>query len=421
MKFSKSVVTTGLAATLAAAMVIGGGTFAYLKGVSDDVTNTFNTNKVLVDLKETTGSEYDIIPGTTQKKDPTVILNNTADAYVYVVVTDKTAGLVDYAIADGWAPLDGRANVYYREAAGSAAEQSFPVLKNNTVSYDAALENSDMLDAEGSLKQGVVLSFTARAIQKAGFANAADAYDGLPAMATTGKEFTDALAKAQDGDVIELKNDIVLDTAASIKTDVTVKGDGNTVVSKSPIYVSDSANVTFDTVTFTKPDNASDNATSVYASSLDSKLVFEGCSFVDFQWEGIQITPLAGAEIVVNNCYFKNSKTMAENGFETKRYLHIEVTDYDTDISNIKATITNNTFENVVQSAKGGNGYFSDSAVTVCGVPLTNLTCEGNVFTGKVQKNALSSSSILWIQNGNTQIPASYAGFSIDPSAQLVD
>ena len=173
----KSKVLTSVAAVvLAASMLIGGGTYAYLQGESDDVINEFNANQVTVDLKETTGNSYEIIPGTTQEKDPKVTVNATVPAYVFVTVEDETDGLVDYAIADGWTKLDGHDNVYYREVAASDAAQEFDVLAGNTVSYDAALENSDMTDEEGNLKDGLALSFKAYAIQKDPFNDPADAY-----------------------------------------------------------------------------------------------------------------------------------------------------------------------------------------------------------------------------------------------------
>ena len=87
MKSSKKkVITTGLAITLAATLLIGGGTFAYLQGTTNDVVNNFHTNKVLVDLEETTGNDYEIIPGTTQEKDPKVTVNATAVSYTHLDV-----------------------------------------------------------------------------------------------------------------------------------------------------------------------------------------------------------------------------------------------------------------------------------------------------------------------------------------------
>ena len=193
MKSKKKMTTTALAVALAVLLLIGGGTFAYLQSTTGDVKNNFNTNKVMVELSETGNGQYDIIPGTEQSKDPKVTVNNTVDAYVYVEVTDTTQGLVEYSIADGWTPLDGFEGVYYREVAKSTDPQVFSVLKDDKVSYSTALENSNMLDAEGNLKEGIELTFKAHAIQKAGFDSAVAAYKQIPTEAATTAELTAAL------------------------------------------------------------------------------------------------------------------------------------------------------------------------------------------------------------------------------------
>ena len=186
MKVSKkNIAITGVAVSLAAVMLIGGGTFAYLKGETDPITNSFRTNQVQVSLEETTGNEYNIIPGTTQRKDPKVTVNNTVDAYVFVEVADATEGLVRYAIADGWIPLDGVPNVYYRLVSAAQDVKEFSVLANDEVRYSKALENHDMTDGSGSLKRDINLSFNAVAIQAEPFADAKEAYNAKDAVITS--------------------------------------------------------------------------------------------------------------------------------------------------------------------------------------------------------------------------------------------
>ncbi len=146
----KSIIVTGAAVMLAAAMALGGGTYAYLQGTTTkDVVNNFNTNKVLVTLEEKTGSNYNIIPGTEQAKDPKVTVDNTVDSYVYAIVTDNTNGLVKYDIADGWTLLNGwdgeHTKVYYREVTKDAAAKEFSVLAGDKVAYDAGIHNSRYL------------------------------------------------------------------------------------------------------------------------------------------------------------------------------------------------------------------------------------------------------------------------------------
>lgn len=193
MKVSKkNIAITGVAVSLAAVMLVGGGTFAYLKGETDPITNSFRTNQVQVSLEETTGNEYNIIPGTTQRKDPKVTVNNTVDAYVFVEVADATEGLVRYAIADGWMPLDGVPNVYYRFVSAAQDVKEFSVLANDEVRYSKALENHDMTDGSGYLKRDINLTFNAVAIQAEPFADAKEAYNAKDAVITSDTDVIEA-------------------------------------------------------------------------------------------------------------------------------------------------------------------------------------------------------------------------------------
>ncbi len=179
---SKKALTSALAIGLAAVMTIGGGTFAYLQGETEEVKNDFKRNKVMVELAETKGPEFSIVPGATDEKDPKVTVDNTVDAYAFVEITDATENLVKYEIADGWTPLEGYDNVYYREVPANADVKEFGVLKNDTVSYDASLTNTDMVDADGNLKENVTLTFKAYAIQKMPFNSAVKAYEAKDAV-----------------------------------------------------------------------------------------------------------------------------------------------------------------------------------------------------------------------------------------------
>ena len=188
----KNIAITGVAVSLAAVMLVGGGTFAYLKGETDPITNSFRTNQVQVSLEETTGNEYNIIPGTTQRKDPKVTVNNTVDAYVFVEVADATEGLVRYAIADGWIQLDGVPNVYYRFVSAAQDVKEFSVLANDEVRYSKALENDDMTDGSGYLKRDINLTFNAVAIQAEPFADAKEAYNAKDAVITSDTDVIEA-------------------------------------------------------------------------------------------------------------------------------------------------------------------------------------------------------------------------------------
>lgn len=244
MKVSKkNIAITGVAVSLAAVMLIGGGTFAYLKGETDPITNSFRTNQVQVSLEETTGNEYNIIPGTTQRKDPKVTVNNTVDAYVFVEITDETDNLVDYAIADGWMPVDGVPNVYYRLVSAIQDIKEFSVLKNDEVRYSKALENDDMTDGSGSLKRDINLTFNAVAIQAEPFANAEEAYKAKDSIITSDADVIEAAI--MDGMPVVLSADAKVDSAALDRAgaDIDLNGQELKIGGTTPIVLNSSKSI----------------------------------------------------------------------------------------------------------------------------------------------------------------------------------
>lgn len=244
MKVSKkNIAITGVAVSLAAVMLIGGGTFAYLKGETDPITNSFRTNQVQVSLEETTGNEYNIIPGTTQRKDPKVTVNNTVDAYVFVEVADATEGLVRYAIADGWIPLDGVPNVYYRLVSAAQDVKEFSVLANDEVRYSKALENDDMTDGSGSLKRDINLTFNAVAIQAEPFANAEEAYKAKDSIITSDADVIEAAI--MDGMPVVLSADAKVDSAVLDRAgaDIDLNGQELKIGGTTPIVLNSSKSI----------------------------------------------------------------------------------------------------------------------------------------------------------------------------------
>lgn len=244
MKVSKkNIAITGVAVSLAAVMLIGGGTFAYLKGETDPITNSFRTNQVQVSLEETTGNEYNIIPGTTQRKDPKVTVNNTVDAYVFVEVADATEGLVRYAIADGWIPLDGVPNVYYRLVSAAQDVKEFSVLANDEVRYSKALENDDMTDGSGSLKTDINLTFNTVAIQAEPFANAEEAYKAKDSIITSDADVIEAAI--MDGMPVVLSADAKVDSAVIDRAgaDIDLNGQELKISGTTPIVLNSSKSI----------------------------------------------------------------------------------------------------------------------------------------------------------------------------------
>ena len=170
-------------------MLVGvAGTLSYLQVQKGPVVNTFAPSNIDLTLEETTGSTYKMVPGVAMEKNPTVTVSGDVDAYVFVKIDEAGSVTVSgteytlddfltYAIAAGWTVHTGTVDtndsasgnetvVIYREVKVSDTTKTFSVLAENKVSTNAGV-TKQMMNAytDGSIK----LTFTAYAIQKAGF------------------------------------------------------------------------------------------------------------------------------------------------------------------------------------------------------------------------------------------------------------
>lgn len=189
-----------------------------------------------------------------------------------------------------------------------------------------------------------------------------DWYTVVKATASNTEEFKNAVAGANDGDTILLTDNIELSSTLSINKNITIDGNGNTI-SENPVYVGANNEVTFKNVNFAEPVNSNNNASSVYASGLTGKVVFDGCKFADTQWDSIQITPKAGAEVVITNCEFSNNVT-------GHRFIHIEA-DYCSN-ADVKITIRNNKF--------GSSANMTNSIIDIDYINIDGIDAGGNTF-----------------------------------------
>lgn len=168
-------------AALALAVCIGvGGTMAYLTAKTSAITNTFTIGGIALTLTETEGvdkgnntREFTLVPGQDVAKNPKVQVTKVpGDSYVFVKI-EKGADVDSYYTYNinmydettnptGWKALtDG---VYYREvsAADSAAVSVLAGDKVTTLGTVNGIADGANLN----------LTFTAYAIQKAGFSDA---------------------------------------------------------------------------------------------------------------------------------------------------------------------------------------------------------------------------------------------------------
>jgi len=162
-------------AILAFVLVIGGtigGTMAWLMDKTDSVENTFTYGDINIDLSETTGTTYKILPGNDISKDPKVTVEAGSEAsWLFVKIEeinwpifmeeDGTTRKVNYAVSEGWTELTGETGVYYREAPAAAADTNYSVLLNNVVNVSDELTKSEI----NGVTLQPVLKFTAYAVQ----------------------------------------------------------------------------------------------------------------------------------------------------------------------------------------------------------------------------------------------------------------
>lgn len=177
-----------LALVLALTLVVVGvvsGTLAWLTAKSDVVVNTFTTSDIKVELKETTGTEYKMIPGYTITKNPkATVLAGSEECYLFVKL-DKSTNFdtyLEYVIADGWTKLDGVTDtVYYRKVVTADIGKAYSVLANDqvTVSGDITKEQMNAL-TDATLPKLTITAYASQLYKSAGVEfTAAEAWNNI--------------------------------------------------------------------------------------------------------------------------------------------------------------------------------------------------------------------------------------------------
>jgi len=188
MKLSKKII----ALLMSLMLIIGGaagGTIAWITTQTTPLVNTFTVGDINIELKETT-TDFKIVPGVDIAKDPKVTVKAGSEACWLFVKIDKSANFSDYledfTLATGWTKLSESSNVYYREVDARSnannSDISFHVLSSETNFPDGYVTvkttvTKSMLEAiKADPAKAPTLTFTAYAVQKEGFTNAADAW-----------------------------------------------------------------------------------------------------------------------------------------------------------------------------------------------------------------------------------------------------
>lgn len=209
-KKQKGTVSTRMFVTLVAVMlVLGcavGGTLAWLTAQTAPVVNTFTVGDIDIDLTETTGSEYKLMPGEKVAKDPKVTVKAGSEkCYVFVKVEASAAmkaamenNVIEWYVdampryTDGkWTKLTGvTEDIYYLVADASTADQDFYILGGEEGYRNGRLIIPGNVTAEDIAKVEAIgdttLTFTAYAIQYEGITSAADAWAKLKSAEAAG-------------------------------------------------------------------------------------------------------------------------------------------------------------------------------------------------------------------------------------------
>lgn len=428
----KKVTAIALAVCILAVAVIGA-TMAYFTD-TDSKTNTFTFGKVDIDLTEDStdangavkgdmstdgGITYPgVLPGLVYSKVPEVtVKQDSLPAYVVITATVPTIydweGLFNYKIdsAFDWDSKPVGANTVYYFYAKDPVQPGKSVTPFTEVKINPALTQNDV-----AKKFDMVIN--AYAIQKDGFSNAKAAF-AAAFTPTSADALSAAISNAKAGDTIVLQNDAVLTAPLTIDKDITIEGNGATI-SAQAVNVAPTAKVTFKGMNFAEPDNADNNASCVYASGLEGKVVFDGCTFTNPQWECIQITPKDGAEIVVTNCTFiidgnGTYANLAGGQDKAERMLHVQNTKATGDY---KVTVTNNKFIGV--------DMVRNSVIDIDDIAaFENVTCGKNSFYNADNSAVTTLNDSMIYINLNRKYDAAsiatdtYAQFTQTPAAAL--
>ena len=173
----KKKLTVSLAVLALVACMAAGATLAWLTAKTSSVTNTFTYGDINIELKETTGESYKMVPGNKITKDPKVTVKANSEACWLFVKVEKSGNFdefMTYGIASGWTALDGEDGVYYREVTSSTTDTEYYVLSGNLVTVKDSVTKEDFAGLKGTMP---TLTFTGYACQKDNVSTATQAWN----------------------------------------------------------------------------------------------------------------------------------------------------------------------------------------------------------------------------------------------------
>ena len=217
----------------------------------------------------------------------------------------------------------------------------------------------------------------------------------------------DAANAAKSGDTIKLLADLDNTGNVSLPAGVTLDGDGKNITGTSAVYINKDGG-TVQNVNFKNIHNETSKLSAIYGGNLAGTATITGCTFDNCDWDAIQITPVAGANVVITNNMFSDDVT---DNVKQQRYIHVQ-SKQNVDFS---ATITENVMPGKLTQEPIGVYYPTDKAkidLTKNYIESINDVCilvaDNNGYAGELVFPAYTTaekqetySPVAMIQNGN--------------------
>ena len=149
------------------AMLCVGTMYALLMSRSLPIVNTFVAGDIKLTLTESTGSKYTLVPGCEVYKNPSItVKEGSVECWLFFKVKshDTLDMFVTYSVADGWTPLEGVDDVFWRRVEGCDTDRVYALIKGDVINVSDSV-TEEML---ASLGTDTKLTFTAYAVQYEG-------------------------------------------------------------------------------------------------------------------------------------------------------------------------------------------------------------------------------------------------------------
>ncbi len=239
---------------------------------------------------------------------------------------------------------------------GGASSARINVTSGTYTGRVVVLNGKDALNISGGTFTDDVTNYLAEGYSLVNNNGFYTVFEGNPPVAKINDTYyaslAEAVAAANNGDTITLLADLSDLGSVYLPAGVTLDGDGKTISGNSAVYVN-KAGGSVQNVNFESIHNANSKLSAIYGNSLEGTATITGCSFSNCDWDAIQITPVAGAVLIITNNTFRDD---TNDGIKQQRYVHVQSAQ-NVDFS---ATVTGNVMYGHLKQEPMGVYYPTD-------------------------------------------------------------